>query len=75
MTLTKAEIVESLFEKVGLNKSEAKNMVESFFEEISTRLDSVVTRLPPIGQYSECAQQQGMKQCILHNGWRFPSSV
>jgi integration host factor subunit alpha len=39
MTLTKAEIVESLFEKVGLNKSEAKNMVESFFEEISTRLE------------------------------------
>jgi integration host factor subunit alpha len=39
MTLTKAEIVESLFEKVGLNKSEAKNMVESFFEEISKRLE------------------------------------
>ena len=39
MNLTKAELVDSLFEKVGLNKSEAKNMVESFFEEISTRLE------------------------------------
>ena len=38
MTLTKAELVNSLFEKVGLNKTEAKNIVESFFEEISTQL-------------------------------------
>ena len=39
MTLTKAELVDSLFEKVGLNKKEAKNLVESFFEEISTQLE------------------------------------
>jgi integration host factor subunit alpha len=31
-TLTKAELAEMLFDKVGLNKREAKDMVDSFFE-------------------------------------------
>jgi integration host factor subunit alpha len=39
MTLTKAELVDLLFAKVGLNKSEAKNMVEDFFEEIRVQLE------------------------------------
>ena len=43
MTLTKAELVDVLFEKVGLNKREAKNFVESFFEEISTQLEGDVS--------------------------------
>jgi len=30
-TLTKAELAELLFEQVGLNKREAKDMVETFF--------------------------------------------
>lgn len=34
LTLTKAEMAEMLFERVGLNKREAKDMVETFFEEI-----------------------------------------
>ena len=34
MTLTKAELADLLFEKVGLNKREAKDMDEAFFEEI-----------------------------------------
>ncbi len=33
-TLTKAELAELLFEQVGLNKREAKDMVDTFFEEI-----------------------------------------
>jgi len=33
-TLTKAELADLLFEHVGLNKREAKDMVETFFEEI-----------------------------------------
>ena len=32
MTLTKAELAEIIFDKVGLNKTEAKEMVEAFFE-------------------------------------------
>jgi len=39
MTLTKAELVEVLFENVGLNKREGKSMVEHFFELISTQLE------------------------------------
>jgi len=40
MTLTKAELSEILFEKVGLNKTEAKEMVETFFEEIRISLEN-----------------------------------
>lgn len=39
-TLTKAELATLLFEKVGLNKREAKEMVEVFFEEVRTALES-----------------------------------
>jgi integration host factor subunit alpha len=39
MTLTKAELADLLFEKVGLNKREAKDMVESFSEEIRLQLE------------------------------------
>lgn len=38
-TLTKAELAEILFEQVGLNKREAKQMVETFFEEIRVQLE------------------------------------
>lgn len=38
-TLTKAELADLLFEKVGLNKREAKDMAESFFEEIRLQLE------------------------------------
>ena len=37
-TLTKAELAELLFEQVGLNKREAKDMVETFFDEIRDAL-------------------------------------
>jgi len=39
MALTKANLSEALFNKVGLNKSEAKEMVEAFFEEIKVSLE------------------------------------
>jgi integration host factor subunit alpha len=38
-TLTKAELAEMLFEQVGLNKREAKDMVETFFDEIREALE------------------------------------
>jgi len=40
MTLTKAELADLLFEQVGLNKREAKDMVEAFFEEVCNALES-----------------------------------
>ncbi|TAJ20404.1 MAG: integration host factor subunit alpha, partial [Rugosibacter sp.] len=36
MTLTKSELADLLFEKVGLNKREAKDMVEAFFDEVKS---------------------------------------
>ena len=39
MALTKAELSEILFEKVGLNKREAKDLVDAFFEEIRLKLE------------------------------------
>lgn len=40
MALTKAEIAEHLFEQLGVNKKDAKDIVELFFEEIRTALES-----------------------------------
>jgi len=37
-TMTKAELTEALFEHMGLNKREAKDVVEAFFEEIRDAL-------------------------------------
>lgn len=39
-TLTKADIADMLFEDLGLNKREAKEIVELFFEEIRTALEN-----------------------------------
>ncbi|UAW65006.1 integration host factor subunit alpha [Mycoavidus sp. HKI] len=38
-TLTKAELAEFLFDQVGLNKREAKEMVDAFFELIGDALE------------------------------------
>ena len=37
-SLTKAEMSERLFDEIGLNKREAKEMVETFFDEIRSCL-------------------------------------
>ena len=39
--LTKAEMAERLYEELGLNKREAKELVELFFEEIRQALEPV----------------------------------
>ena len=40
MTLTKVELAENLIEKFHLSKREAKDLVESFFEEIRIALET-----------------------------------
>ena len=40
MALTKADIAEMLFDELGLNKREAKELVDYFFEEIRDSLSS-----------------------------------
>ncbi|MDV6315009.1 integration host factor subunit alpha [Idiomarina sp. HP20-50] len=39
MALTKAELAEVLFDKYGINKQDAKVLVEDFFEEIRVALE------------------------------------
>jgi integration host factor subunit alpha len=38
-TVTKAELADALFERLGLNKREAKDMVDGFFDEIRAALE------------------------------------
>ena len=38
-SLTKAELAEMLFDSLGLNKREAKDFVDAFFDEIRTTLE------------------------------------
>lgn len=40
MALTKADMAERLFEELGLNKREAKELVEFFFEEVRSALEN-----------------------------------
>ena len=40
MALTKAKLAETLFEQLGLNKREAKDLVEGFFESLRSSLES-----------------------------------
>lgn len=39
-TMTKADLVEMLFNRMGINKRDAKDMVDAFFDEIRTALES-----------------------------------
>ena len=38
MALTKAEMAEALFDQLGLNKREARELVDLFFEEVRAAL-------------------------------------
>ena len=50
--LTKAEMAERLFEELGLNKREAKELVEMFFEEIRHALeDNEQVKLSGFGNF------------------------
>ena len=40
MTVTKATLAITLFEQIGLNKREANDLVDRFFEEISAALEA-----------------------------------
>jgi len=56
-TLTKADLAELLFEKVGLNKREAKDIVESFFDEIRNALEQGdIVKLSGFGNF-QCREK------------------
>jgi integration host factor subunit alpha len=51
-TLTKAELSEMLFERLGLNKRESKDMVEAFFEAVQGSLvDGTDVKLSGFGNF------------------------
>jgi integration host factor subunit alpha len=52
MALTKADMAESLYEELGLNKREAKELVELFFEEVRAALgDANHVKLSGFGNF------------------------
>lgn len=52
MTITKAELAESLYEQIGLNKREAREVVELFFNEIiSSLVDNEPVKLSGFGNF------------------------
>ncbi len=52
MALTKAEMAEKLYEELGLNKREAKELVEMFFEEIGAALETgIQVKLSGFGNF------------------------
>ncbi|CAK0780474.1 integration host factor subunit alpha [Gammaproteobacteria bacterium] len=52
MALTKANIAEHLFQELGLNIREAKDLVEVFFEEVKRALESgQQVKLPSFGNF------------------------
>jgi len=58
-TLTKAGLAEYLFEELGLNKREAKELVERFFEEIRSALESgTQVKLSGFGNFDLREKQQ-----------------
>jgi len=53
MTVTKAELTETLYEEVGFNRREAKDFVELFFEDIRASLENgVPVKLSGFGTFS-----------------------
>ena len=52
-SLTKADMAERLFEELGLNKREAKELVDLFFEEVRNALESGVSvKLSGFGNFT-----------------------
>ncbi|MBU0590235.1 MAG: integration host factor subunit alpha [Gammaproteobacteria bacterium] len=50
--LTKAQLAELLFEKIGLNKRESKDMIDAFFDLISDSLvDGVDVKISGFGNF------------------------
>ena len=59
MALTKAEMAEALFEELGLNKREAKELVDLFFEEVRMALeDGAQIKLSGFGNFDLRSKNQ-----------------
>lgn len=73
MTLTKAELADLLFEKVGLNKREAKDMVEAFFDEVRLSLEGVTASSYPALAIFNCVTNRSVQDATRKPVKKFPS--
>ena len=59
MTLTRADLPDPLFQDVGLNKREAKDMVDAFFDETRLALErGDGAKLSGFGNFDLCEKPQ-----------------
>ena len=66
-TLTKAELAELLFERLGLNKRESKDMVEAFFDLIQkTLLSGDEVKMSGFGNFTIRAQGSAPRSQPAH---------
>ena len=56
MALTKADLAEKLYDELGLNKREAKEIVEMFFEDLVDKLFELIKKVLSDG---ECVKVSG----------------
>ena len=71
--LTKAEMAERLYEELGLNKREAKELVELFFEEIRHALeDNEQVKLSGFGNFDLRDKRQRPGRCRLSRRSKLP---
>jgi integration host factor subunit alpha len=75
MALTKAEMAEALFNQLGLNKREARELVDLFFEEVRHALSNgEQVKLSGLSATSICATRTSGLDEIPRPGRRFPSA-
>ena len=64
MAVTKADLAEHLFDELGLNKREAKDLIKSFFEEIRTALGAARKSNCPGSGISSYARSRSARGAI-----------
>jgi len=64
MAVTKADLVEHLFEESGLNNREAKDLVDRFFEEIRRTWSAARRSSCPDSATSNCARRKNPRGAI-----------
>ena len=73
--LTKAEMAEALFDQLGLNKREARELVDLFFEEIRAALSSGrAGEIVRLRQFRSARQESAARAEIQKPAKRFPSA-
>ena len=67
VALTKAEMAEKLFDELGLNKREAKEVVDLFFEEMRASLEANEhIKLSGFGNFDLRDKGQRPGRCLLY---------